>query len=78
MFPIYPIEFMGLITLPVLMALCTIAGIGGGGIVIPCLMAFFIFDTKKAIAISGFTILTCSVTRYIYGFKAKHPDKDAV
>ena len=30
---------------------------------------------KQAIALSGFTIFTCGVTRYIITLKAKHPEK---
>lgn len=54
------------------------AGIGGGGIVIPFCMTFFGFQTKNAIALSGFTILACSVTRYIVSLNEKHPEKNAV
>lgn len=54
------------------------AGVGGGGIVIPFCMTFFGFTTKGAIALSGFTILSCSVTRYVFSFNEKHPEKDAV
>ena len=60
------------------MSLCTIAGIGGGGIVIPFCITFFVFDTKNAVTLSGFSILSCSVTRFIYNYHLKHPEKDAV
>jgi len=60
------------------MTISTLAGIGGGGIVVSFCMVFFGFSTKEAIALSGFTILTCSVTRYLFSFKEKHPEKDAV
>ena len=78
MFPILGSEFIGLFLLIVVMSLSTMAGIGGGGIVIPFCMTFFGFQTKNAIALSGFTILACSVTRYIYSINEKHPEKDAV
>ncbi|CDW86733.1 UNKNOWN [Stylonychia lemnae] len=58
--------------------LCTIGGIGGGGAVVPLLMSFFKFETKEAIAISGFSIFVCSLTRFIFNFKQKHPQKDVV
>ena len=61
-----------------LMTLSTIAGIGGGGVVVPLLMTFFDFDTKEAIAISGFSILLCSVTRFAFNYRLKHPEKDSV
>ena len=38
-------------------------------------MLFFGFDTKNAIAVSNFTIFTCSVTRYLYTLDKKHPVK---
>lgn len=78
MFPILGMEFIGLFLLIVIMSLSTMAGIGGGGIVIPFCMTFFGFPTKLAIAISGFTILTCSITRYVFSLNQKHPEKDAV
>ena len=52
-------------------------GIGGGGLIIPITMALFKFSTKQAIAISGFTILTGSIARFIVTTNQRHPDKDA-
>ena len=63
--------------LTVLMALSVMSGIGGGGIIVPLLIAFYNLGTKEAIAISGFTILLGSVTRYLITLKERHPDKDA-
>jgi uncharacterized membrane protein YfcA len=60
------------------MALSTIAGVGGGGVVIPFCMTFFNFSMKKSISLSGFSILACSITRFIYTYRNKHPDKDSV
>ena len=77
-FPILGMEFIGLFLLIVIMSLSTMAGIGGGGIVIPFCMTFFGFTTKASIALSGFTILTCSVTRYVFSLHEKHPEKDGV
>ena len=42
-FPILGMEFIGLFLLIVIMSLSTMAGIGGGGIVIPFCMTFFGF-----------------------------------
>ena len=36
------------------MSLAVIAGVGGGGITVPLLMAFFLLDTKRAVAVTGF------------------------
>ena len=59
------------------MTLSNMAGVGGGGIVVPLTMIFFGFTVKEAIAVSGFIIFTCSLTRYMFSFNEKHPDKDA-
>ena len=77
-FPIHGTEFVGLLLLIVITSISTVAGIGGGGIVIPFCMTFFGFPTKGAIALSGFTILTSSITRYIFSLHEKHPEKNAV
>ena len=61
----------------ILMALAVMAGIGGGGIIVPLLMVFYKLDTKSAIAASGFTILTGSLCRYMITINERHPDKDA-
>jgi uncharacterized membrane protein YfcA len=45
-FPILGMEFCGLFLLIVIISLSTMAGIGGGGIVIPFCMTFFGFPTK--------------------------------
>ena len=74
-FPQKPIEIAGLIVFSFIMALCTVAGIGGGGVATSLLMAFFYFETKEAIAISTLSILICSTMRYIYSLANKHPDK---
>lgn len=78
MFPILGREFFGLFLLIVIMSLSTIAGIGGGGVVIPFCMTFFSFETKNAIALSGLTILSCSITRFIFSIKDRHPEKNSV
>ena len=57
------------------MALCTVAGIGGGGIAISMLIAFFKFDTKPAVAVSSFSILVCTTMRFFYNFKTMNPEK---
>mmetsp|Transcript_39302 Transcript_39302/g.29020 ORF Transcript_39302/g.29020 Transcript_39302/m.29020 type:complete len:124 (-) Transcript_39302:1211-1582(-) len=62
----------------IVIALSCMAGIGGGGIVVPLCMVFFSLETKEAVAISGFCILLCSILRFIYNFKTRHPEKDAV
>ena len=67
-FPIYMSEFFGIIVMAALLALANVGGIGGGGLIIPITMAMFTFTTKEAIALSGFTIFTGSVARFIYSW----------
>ena len=57
------------------MALCVVAGIGGGGIAVALVIAFFKFSTKPAVAISSFSILVNAVMRYLYNWRTKHPSK---
>ena len=59
------------------MALAVMSGIGGGGIIVPLLMVFYKLSTKEAIAVSGFTILTGSICRFVITLNQRHPDKDA-
>ena len=61
----------------ILLALANVGGIGGGGLIIPIIMSLFTFTTKEAIAISGFTIFTGSVARFLYSWHQRHPEKDA-
>ena len=77
LFPLQPIEIVGTIVLTILMALAVMSGIGGGGIIVPLLMVFYKLETKKAIAVSGFTILIGSLSRFGFTYKARHPLKDA-
>lgn len=77
-FPTSTLEVVGLLTFAVVMALCTVAGIGGGGIAVSLIIAFFNFTTKHAVAISSLSILVCTVMRFIYNFKTMHPEKKGV
>lgn len=78
LFPLYWLEIAGTFVLSMIMALCTMAGIGGGGVTVPLIQNLFQFSLKKAIALSGFSIFVCSVTRFIVNFKQKHPEKNTV
>jgi uncharacterized membrane protein YfcA len=60
-----------------LIALAVIAGVGGGGIMVPIMLAFFKMDTRNAIACSNFVIVTTSVTRYFTTCSERHSEKDA-
>jgi hypothetical protein len=57
-------DFFGTFVLILIMALATMGGIGGGGVVVLIIQTLLYFDLKEAIALSGFSIFTCGVTRY--------------
>lgn len=73
-----PLEIGGIFVLLIMMTLCTIAGIGGGGIEVPLMITFFSFNTKESVAVTGLSIFMCSMTKFFYSFKAQHPQKEAV
>ena len=77
-FPTTMVEMIGVFTFAFVMALCTVAGIGGGGIAISLIIAFFNFQTKEAVAISSLSILICTIMRYVYNFNTMHPEKKGV
>jgi len=75
LFPLYPKEWIGTFVFSIIMLLSNVAGIGGGGVAIPLAMYFFNLSMKPAIAISSFSIACATVTRYLYNWKEKHPEK---
>ena len=77
-FPVFGLEIVGIIVFSIIMALSNVAGIGGGGIAVPVLIAFFYFTTKTAIAISSFSIFLTTLARFIMNFKERHPEKENV
>ena len=72
---IYPSEIAGTFVFTVMMALCQVAGIGGGGIDEPMNMAFYKFNTKQAVALSSFIIMNCTIIRTIYTWRTRDPEK---
>ena len=74
-FPPEILEIIGLVVFSFVMALCVVAGIGGGGIAVALVIAFFKFSTKPAVAISSFSILVNAIMRYLYNWRTKHPSK---
>jgi uncharacterized membrane protein YfcA len=54
------------------------AGVGGGGIIVSFIMVFSNLEIKDSVAISGFTILVGSLTRFIMTYRERHPSKDSV
>jgi competence protein ComGC len=70
-------DVIGTFILVVIMALATMGGIGGGGVVVLLIQRLLYFSLKESIALSGFSIFTCAVTRYIITKDARHPEKKA-
>jgi len=57
------------------MLISTVAGVGGGSIAVPMAVAFFGLAFKKAIAISSCVIMMTTISRFIFNFKERHPEK---
>jgi uncharacterized membrane protein YfcA len=53
----------------------TIAGIGGGGIIVAIGMALFGFTTKPAIAMSSFATLVATLGSFFFNLRLRHPEK---
>jgi uncharacterized membrane protein YfcA len=66
---------VGTFVFSLIMCLSNVAGIGGGGVAIPLAMYFFNLSTKPAIAISSFSIMLSTLTRFFYNFNERHPEK---
>lgn len=75
--PLAPIEWVGLVCMTLLLALANIGGIGGGGIIIPICIAMYGFGTRQAIALSNAIIFLGAVTRYLgFSFNDRNPEDD--
>jgi len=75
LFPLTAKEWIGTFVFSVIMMLSNVAGIGGGGVAVPLAMFFFNLSMKPAIAISSFSIMFSTVTRFLYNFNERHPEK---
>ena len=74
-FPQYGLETGGIFVLVTLKILCTMAGVGGGGIVTPLCMVFYGFITKDAVACAAFATFAATLGSFITSFKQRHPEK---
>lgn len=71
-------EIIGLIVLPLLLGMASVAGLGGGVVFVPILMAFFHFKTKQVVAMSLAIVFESGLIRtFGFSFWAKHPERDA-
>ena len=60
-----------------LIALCNVAGIGGGGINVSVWIILLGLTAKQSLAISSFCIFTGAFVRFLLNFKEKHPFREA-
>ena len=75
LFPAESSEIMAYILLPILMALASVGGIGGGIILVPILISMFHFSTKESIAISPAIVAESALIRFVF-FSAHEPHPD--
>ena len=59
-FPAQPTEIISYVLLPILFAVASVGGIGGGTILIPLLIGMFGFRTKDSIAIASAIVFLSS------------------
>ena len=76
LWPMEPLEFWGMLFVFGIIWITNIAGLGGGGIVVPISVIFFKFDAKNAIALSNFSIFASSTQRWILKRNTPHPLKN--
>jgi len=58
--------------------MASVAGLGGGVVFVPILMAFFHFKTKQVVAMSLAIVFESGLIRtFGFSFWAKHPERDA-
>ena len=75
--PFLTSEIIGIVTLPLLLGLANIGGIGGGGLVIPLAIGCWGFSTTEAVAISNSTVFLGAMLRFFgFSIKQKHPYAD--
>lgn len=69
-------EIIAYILLPILFAVASLGGIGGGIILIPLLIGMFSFTTKESIAIASAIVFLSSLFRFIFmSAHAGHPER---
>jgi len=74
-FPVLPQEVGGIIICILLKTFNTIAGKGGGSLVVALALALFGFTLKPAIAISSFATFISTLSAFFVNFRLRHPEK---
>lgn len=78
LFPLKPIDYIGMISLSILMSLTTAAGLGGGEIIVPTIIILFQFQQSDTAPLSQCCIMIAGITRFMINYKKKHPYRNAV
>lgn len=76
LWPMKEMEFWGMIAVILCLLFANTGGVGGGGMLVPIGICFFMFDPKNAIALSNFSIFLSSFIRYILNSGKSHPLKN--
>ena len=75
LFPVLSQEIFPTIFLPFLLGISSVAGVGGGMVVVPMAIGLFHFSTKEAIAISSVIVFETAIIRFVFfSAWAKHPE----
>lgn len=75
-FPVLTSELTGLFVMPLLLGLASVAGLGGGVVFVPLMMAFYHFKTKQVVATSLAVVFESGLIRtFGFSFWAQHPEK---
>jgi uncharacterized membrane protein YfcA len=75
LFPLNALEYGGCLFTIFIFIFANAGGLAGGGTTLPCIMIFFRFDFKRAVALSNVTICISSLMRYLINAKYTHPTK---
>lgn len=74
--PVDALEVLGYFLLPVLFAVASVGGVGGGIVLIPILIGLYSFKTKEAIACAAAIVFESAVLRFVtYSAYAGHPTR---
>ena len=75
-FPVETSEIVVYICLPILFALASVGGVGGGVILAPLLIGFLHFSAKESIALTSGIVAESALIRFIFfSAHSKHPDR---
>jgi len=69
------LEITGITAISVMNMFAVAGGLGGGGIMIPFFMIFMSLPIEECVPIANAFGLISAVTRFIYNFNQKHPNR---